>query len=75
MKRSKTKTIGQGWVGRWRDGTLGWFLPNHCSGYKNGADRWNDDPIIKDEKVYLCSITIKQKFKKNGSPITRVVKS
>jgi len=75
MKRiSTTKTIGKGWVGRWRDNTLGWFLPTHCSGWSNWSNPPNESHILKGEKVYLCKITVEQIFKKNGRAITRNVK-
>lgn len=55
------KTIGMGYVGRWKDGSLGWFMPRHFEG---GIKKTPYKPYLqKDwcnngEFAYLCKITI-----------------
>lgn len=70
-KSSKTKTVSLGWCGRWSDGTIGWFMPVHCSGY---SDSPNDHPSFKGEKCIRVRITVEQVFDKRGRPIERIVK-
>lgn len=67
--KSKTRSVGYGWVGRWDDGTLGWFLPNHLTGYRN--DGPNDNEHLKGETVFKCRITIEQVLSTNGREITK----
>ena len=71
-KITKTKSTGYGYVGKWRDGTLGWFMPKHLDGYGNmkpNPEDWNIG-----ETGYLCKITIKLMKDKLGRNITRKVR-
>lgn len=68
------ETRGSGWVGRWQDGALGWFIPSHVFGYKNLHEPANDNENLKGERVYLCDIIIRQRFDKKGRPIVRIKK-
>lgn len=73
--RGTKKTVGYGFVGRWMDGTLGWWLPNHISGMpRERAEPYNpclDDLYNKPENLVLCKITVEQVFGKNGRVIGR----
>jgi hypothetical protein len=72
MKRSKTETVGFGFVHRWCDGSLGWFLPQHLSGHgRSFIDRPNSNENAKHEPAFLCKITVTQVFNKRGRPIIR----
>jgi hypothetical protein len=72
MKRSKTKTVGFGYVNRWRDGSLGWYLPQHLCGLsRRFAERPNPNERVKHEPAFLCKITVIQVFNKRGRPIIR----
>lgn len=77
MRKSKsmTKTTGRGWVGRWRDGGIGWVMPAHLTG--RGIDRPSTDlRYVSDEDTFiLCEITVKMVKNKNGKPITRKMQS
>ena len=37
-KLGKKQSVSFGWVGRWNDGTLGWFLPRHLAYPPNGPE-------------------------------------
>ncbi len=56
----KEKLISYGYVGRWLDGTLGWFAPKHLSKY-NSLKR-PSPPVYNEftegEKFELCKITV-----------------
>lgn len=73
-KTGETKTISYGYVGRWNDGTLGWFLPDHASGNVRFVNQPSERGLrnsSKDDRFVLCRITIEQVFAKSGRPITR----
>ena len=72
--RSKTKTVGYGWVSKWKEGTLGWFLPAHLCGYNGSNEIFNGHECQKGEMAYLCRIEVKQVFDSKGREIVRVVK-
>lgn len=65
-----SKTVGYGWVGRWRDDTLGWFLPSHlgCGVNEPQTTDWNNG-----EKAVLCKINVEQVFGSDGREIVRTV--
>jgi hypothetical protein len=63
VSRRKEKTVGFGYVGEWADGTLGWCLPTHLSGYSirvkepcAAHPEWSN----VGERSYLCKITIER---------------
>ena len=73
----KDKTVGYGYVGRWSDGTLGWFMPMCMS---NNSER---HPYIPSGKEYSfcwgelaekCRITIEPIKNHKGLPIRRRIK-
>jgi len=75
-RRGKTgteKTVSYGWVGRWRDGTLGWFMPQFACAC--GTDAPSREKLQKyaepDTRFTLCKITVEQVRDKNGKPINR----
>lgn len=62
-KAGKKKTVGFGYVGRWKNGTLGWFLPTHLCGRRDGSEHPNDEAGVysnDDDRFALCRITIEQ---------------
>lgn len=60
----KKKTVGYGWVGRWRDGRLGWVLPDHLGcGTNQPYDR---DYLRPDDKLVLCKITVEVVSRSDG---------
>ena len=86
VRRDKfTKTVGEGWVGKWDDETLGWGLPHFLSSNRKDRNRLPDDIdhswfysapdsskiSSKISRSYLCRITVEQIFDKNGKPIVR----
>lgn len=67
------RSVGYGYVGRWSDGTLGWFLPDHLTG-----DKWTNDPPSTHECAHnatfvLCRVTVEQVFDSRKRAITRRV--
>lgn len=74
MKRPKTEVVGKGYVGRWKDGTLGWFMPKCLTGFKRDREKPAAHDYNRGEKSYLCEISVKQVFDKRGRPIVRIVK-
>ena len=72
-KKNLDCTTGKGWVGRWRDGSVGWVMPEHLKGYSYGsADAPHTRRYIEaDDKFYLCKITVHVLKDKKGRPITR----
>lgn len=73
-KRTTTRARGYGYVARWLDGTLGWWLPDHLSGWRRSADHPSSNEFNEGEPAFLCEITIKQVFDKRGRPIVRRIK-
>ena len=73
--RTKTRTVGYGFVGVWCEGDIGWFLPKHLTGYGiepvNGAA---PKYLVGKERFVLCRITVEQVFDSKGRPIVRMVK-
>jgi hypothetical protein len=72
--KSKTKTVGFGYVGRWGDGTLGWCLPTFLNGYKNVREYPKAADFNDGEPAYLCKITVQLVKGKSGKPIMRRMK-
>ena len=78
------KTVGFGWVGAWRDGAIGWWLPKfiHRFNRRGSAERPNSALMsyADDNRVYMCKITIEPVLSKprslggRGEPITRIVR-
>ena len=71
-KSRKTKTVSLGWCGRWSDGTLGWFIPEHCSGHNEAPN-----PKLGNGRggtMVRVRITVEQVFDKRGRAIERVVR-
>lgn len=72
--RSERKTVGYGYVGRWRDGTLGWMLPAHLGGYARPAEPPSDlfqQIALPKDRVVLCRITVEVIKDSLGREITR----
>jgi len=60
-KVNKNKLVAYGYVGRWSDGTLGWFLPRHLSQYDTLSKPSSPDKTFDSmvgELAELCKITI-----------------
>ena len=57
-RRSTNKTVGYGYVGRWSDSALGWFLPECLSGGKHIDLPPDNTAIDDDDRFVLCKITI-----------------
>lgn len=74
---SWTKTVGFGYVGRWKNGDVGWFMPRMVGG-RHDNEPPNDDAskFVGDdgETFVLCRITVEQVFASNGRAITRRVR-
>lgn len=78
VKKNKDVQVGYGYVGRWNDGSIGWFLPNHCSGGRRNCDGISqfalENGIAKGETFALCRITVEVVHDKRGREIRRVVR-
>jgi hypothetical protein len=66
------KTVGYGWVARWRDGSLGYILPDHLG-------HGNNKPAQKDwfppgMKGVLCKITVEVVGRSDGRRIGKTLK-
>ena len=76
--RSLTKTVGFGYVGKWRNEGPGWFLPHHLVGSPYGNEPPNPDAsmyVSEDGETFvLCRITVEQVFGVDGRAITRRVR-
>jgi len=72
-KSTKTKTVGYGYVGTWRDGTIGWSMPKFVEAYPMSIHSSNHE-FSKDSPHYLCKITIELVKDKKGRKITRYSK-
>lgn len=70
MGRTKDREIGYGWVGRWKDGSLGWVLPDHMDNQSNRPDT-SRSYIPDDCKLEYCRIEIVAKRNILGRPIRR----
>lgn len=73
----KEKSVGYGFVGKWEDGQLGWFLPNHLTATgRRLPDIAAAHPNWSNigERSYLCKITVELVRDKLGRPIIRKVK-
>lgn len=64
------KVIMHSWVGKWKDGTLGWGLsPFLDSKYVTPGRA--PFPLAKGEKCYKVKVTVEIVKDKNGRPIVR----
>ena len=59
---------GEGWVGHWSDGALGWAMPDHLQPH----DR--DSPLHRryvhdDDVLTLCKITVEPIYDVKGRPV------
>lgn len=83
-KKSKAKrTTGYGYVGLWRNGTLGWWLPrclaaNHrlpCGRLCYSAEPPNGEAVTvsgaENDRAVLCKITVEPCLTSNGRLIKR----
>lgn len=68
-KPGREKTVGYGWVGKWRNGDIGWRLPKHLSYPPNMPDI---DNVLRGKTLYHCRITIEVLHARNGRPITKI---
>lgn len=82
-----TKTVGRAWIGRWHAnsreniGRLGWGVPTFIHQGRDAhmlsrddAHAWWWEGNTKggwDDQMFLCEVTIKQVFDKNGRPIIK----
>ena len=76
-KLGKTKSVGYGYVAKWRDGTLGWKVPPHIS-EQSRQPRLDeaDKGILRrggHDRLIFCKITIEQVFDSKGRAITRKI--
>jgi len=69
--RSEEKTVGYGYVGRWRapDQTLGWSMPSCVGGYAGQNERPSKTDWNKGEPHFLCKITIEEVLDSRGRRI------
>jgi len=68
------RTVTYGYVGRWNDGTLGWFLPSHATGVNGDNDAPSEYALemsTPGDRFVLCRIQIDQVFDARGREITR----
>lgn len=68
---------GYGYVGIFRNNTLGWFMPEHLSEDKKypGCNyRIKELGIDIDLRFFLCEIILKPIKDKLGRPITKIIK-
>lgn len=66
--KNKDKVMILGWSGRWKDGSIGWFMPKHASGY--------DEPPITNinsqgKPCYRVRVTVEVLRDKKGREIVR----
>jgi hypothetical protein len=57
------KTVGYGYVGEWRSGNLGWFLPQHLEHNPSRKFPANRPPVFpwnRNATGVLCRITIEE---------------
>jgi hypothetical protein len=64
---------GKGYVGVWRNGKIGWFMPKFISGAKH-IEEPNANLYLHGGRVFLCEIIIKPLKDKKGRPITKIIK-
>jgi hypothetical protein len=68
---------GKGYVGTWRHGKIGWWMPEFVSGppyiEKPNAEAVSKG-FLKGERVFLCEIIVKPLKDKKGRPITKIIK-
>jgi len=74
--RARDSVIGRGYVGRWRDGTLGWCMPSHMSGIRtaDGPSEVFERNAREGDRVVLCEITVRVVRDSLGREITRKAK-
>ena len=80
-KRRKTTlpTTTRGYVGLWRDGSVGWFMCEFVSAnarMPSGRLRYPAEPPRRDpnasgETAVLCEITVRPVRRKDGRLVTR----
>lgn len=69
-------TKGYGYIGTFRDNTLGWFMSEHLSrdkkypGYNYRAEGF----VKPNQRFFLCEIVLKPIKDKLGRPITKIIK-
>lgn len=74
--KSKDRVTGYGYVGRWRDGIIGWSIPP-CLAPINTRDRPREASAFFDrfslttDRAVLCKITIEVVHDKLGREIRR----
>lgn len=80
MSKKVTKAkpcMGYGWVGLWRSGHAGWYMPEFVHpDDKRGVTSYAHTELRKSpnpERVYLCKVTVTPVLDKLGRPITRIV--
>lgn len=78
--RATETVVGYGYVGEWSDGTIGWWLPRHVSGYAGQTEPPNEDSIIHSgtadagDPFYLCRITVERLARSDGRAVTRRIR-
>jgi hypothetical protein len=68
---------GYGYVGQWRDGTLGWFGTSsitryHSRKYPGGPSNGWEQSAVAGDRAFLCRITVTPVYDKQRRPITRL---
>jgi len=72
--RTADKAVGFGWVGRWADGTIGWRVPEHVTGFQE-VERPRATRFMRPtKKLTRCRITVEVLPDKRGRPVTRTAK-
>jgi hypothetical protein len=59
----KRKMVAYGYVGEWKDGDLGWFLPRHLCDYDtidHPSPTWPTFESAEGELGVLCKITLEE---------------
>lgn len=60
-KEPTRTTVGYGYVGVWRNGDVGWFMPRHVwpdPGQRYAPSQPAEDPNAAGDMAVLCKITI-----------------
>lgn len=63
---------GYGYVTLFNNGSLGRFLPPHLGDQKTPLI--SEHAYAKGERFFLCEIVIRPVLKKNGKPVTKIMK-
>lgn len=67
---SPDRSVGYGYVGRWNDGRIGWFLPCFTS-HPRRSPAESSMPADYPDPVFLCRVTVEVVRDSRGRAITR----